>query len=189
MSKGLTSSITRPYFDIEAIGQCHRDGRTRNELPDTRARNVTSNDLRATVVVVTGKASGIGYALANAHRPRGGASVLIADRDEPALETPRVSLTDFRNRDPYAPGRPLRCSRGCRARGAGQVDRAHHGRHLEGTRRGRRVRARRQLVGDHMTNMTEPSRSRDTLGHRVSCFEIGLRKSERETVDDCHTDD
>jgi NADP-dependent 3-hydroxy acid dehydrogenase YdfG len=63
-------------------------------LPDTRAGNVTSNDLRETVAVVTGGASGDGDAPANAYGQRGGASVLIADRDEPALETRRVSLTD-----------------------------------------------------------------------------------------------
>ena len=107
---------------------------------------MTSKSLRGTLAVVTGGASGIGYALANAYGQRG-ASVLIADRDEPALKTAHASLTD-----------------------AG-------------------LRVRRQLAGDHMTNMTEPSRSRDTLGHRVCPFEITFRRSERETVDDCYADD
>jgi NAD(P)-dependent dehydrogenase (short-subunit alcohol dehydrogenase family) len=98
--------------------------------------------------VVTGGASGIGYAPANAYGQRG-ASVLIADRDDPALKTAHASLTDA----------------------------------------GLRVRVRRQLAGDHMTNMTEPSWSRDTLGHRVCSFEIAFQRSERETVDDCYADD
>jgi NAD(P)-dependent dehydrogenase (short-subunit alcohol dehydrogenase family) len=54
---------------------------------------VTSNDLRGTLAVVTGGASGIGYALANAYGQRG-ASVLIADRDERALELAHAGLTD-----------------------------------------------------------------------------------------------
>jgi NAD(P)-dependent dehydrogenase (short-subunit alcohol dehydrogenase family) len=54
---------------------------------------VTSKSLRGTLAVVTGGASGIGYALANAYGQRG-ASVLIADRDEPALKTAHASLTD-----------------------------------------------------------------------------------------------
>jgi NAD(P)-dependent dehydrogenase (short-subunit alcohol dehydrogenase family) len=57
------------------------------------------------------------------------------------------------------------------------------------TGRGVRVWVRRQLVGHHITNVIEPSRSRDTLGHRTSSFEIAFRRSERETVDGCRSDD
>jgi NAD(P)-dependent dehydrogenase (short-subunit alcohol dehydrogenase family) len=54
---------------------------------------VTSDSLRGTLAVVTGGASGIGYALADAYGQRG-ASVLLADRDESALQKARASLAD-----------------------------------------------------------------------------------------------
>jgi NADP-dependent 3-hydroxy acid dehydrogenase YdfG len=52
---------------------------------------VTSNSLLGTLALVTGGASGIGYALADAYGQRG-ASVLIADRDEQALEAAHTRL-------------------------------------------------------------------------------------------------
>jgi NAD(P)-dependent dehydrogenase (short-subunit alcohol dehydrogenase family) len=54
---------------------------------------MTLNRRRGTFAVVTGGASGIGYALAKAYGQRG-ASVLLADRDERALETALADLTD-----------------------------------------------------------------------------------------------
>jgi NAD(P)-dependent dehydrogenase (short-subunit alcohol dehydrogenase family) len=146
-------------------------------------------------------ASGIGDALTNAYGQCGGASVLIADRDEPALETPRVNLTDF-GTETHTDLVDL-CDAAAvaglaeRAQSIGPINAACLNAGVSGggrpnlgdSRHGRRVRGQRQLVGDHMTNMTEPSRSRDTLGHRVCCFEIAFRRSECETVDDCDADD
>jgi NAD(P)-dependent dehydrogenase (short-subunit alcohol dehydrogenase family) len=62
-------------------------------VPDARTPNVKSSNLRGTLAVITGGASGIGYALANAYGQRG-ASVLIADRDEPDLKTAHARRTD-----------------------------------------------------------------------------------------------
>jgi NAD(P)-dependent dehydrogenase (short-subunit alcohol dehydrogenase family) len=54
---------------------------------------VTSNDLQGSLAVITGGASGIGYSLAKAYGHRG-ASVLLVDRDETALQTALVSLKE-----------------------------------------------------------------------------------------------
>jgi NAD(P)-dependent dehydrogenase (short-subunit alcohol dehydrogenase family) len=54
---------------------------------------VTPDGLQGTLAVVTGGASGIGYALAKAYGHRG-ASVLIADRDHSALQAGIASLTE-----------------------------------------------------------------------------------------------
>jgi NAD(P)-dependent dehydrogenase (short-subunit alcohol dehydrogenase family) len=54
---------------------------------------VTSINLQGTVAVITGGASGIGYALAKAYGRRG-ASVLVVDRDESALQAALVSLKE-----------------------------------------------------------------------------------------------
>jgi NAD(P)-dependent dehydrogenase (short-subunit alcohol dehydrogenase family) len=54
---------------------------------------VTDERARGTVAVVTGGASGIGYALAKAYGERG-AVVLLADRDDKALATACATLTE-----------------------------------------------------------------------------------------------
>jgi NAD(P)-dependent dehydrogenase (short-subunit alcohol dehydrogenase family) len=64
-----------------------------SDASDAGVRDVKPDSLQGTLAVVTGGASGIGYALANAFGQRG-ASVLIADRDESALGLAHASLSD-----------------------------------------------------------------------------------------------